>query len=202
MAPERSPRSARSPAWSRTPSPCRTSSYSRRWASRKKAGSRDRSRRPASGRGARRTSRPRASTCLARCSSTCRSWPERIPMWMLPVTFALTFAVIFGVYWALVVRPEQGARVEVSKRLSVVKAGGKVSGTIVRGAPRVSSIPAVEALLGRTGTVPARIQELLDGADVQMSVGRFLLSSLLLGLSVYVVIVFTLNQMGTGIFFG
>jgi tight adherence protein B len=124
-------------------------------------------------------------------------------MWMLPVTFVLTFAVIFGVYWALVVRPEQGARVDMSKRLSASKVGRKsVNEMIVRGAPRVSSIPAFESLLGRTGSVPARIQELLDGADVQMSVGRFLLSSLLLGLSVYVLIVFTLNQMGTGIFLG
>src|SRR5262245_61499656 len=109
-------------------------------------------------------------------------------MWLLPVTFALTFAVICGVYWALVVRPEQGARVEMSKRLSVSRAGVKpVSETIVRGAPRVSTIPVVEAVLGRTGSVPTRVQELLDGGDVQMSVGRFILSSLLLGLLVYVV---------------
>jgi tight adherence protein B len=124
-------------------------------------------------------------------------------MWVLPVTFALTFAVICGVYWALVLRPEQGARVEMSKRLSVAKASGRVErGTVVRGEARVSSIPMVESLLGRTGSVPVRVQELLDGADVQMSVGRFILSSLLLGLVVYLIVFFALNQVGTGILFG
>ena len=111
-------------------------------------------------------------------------------MWLLPLTFVLSLALILGVYWLLVVRPEEESRDQVEKRLkaSRPKVVREEASRLVVDAPQVSSIPTLQHLLARAGGLVPRIQLLLDSADVKTTVSRFLLGSLLLAVATYVVI--------------
>jgi tight adherence protein B len=127
-------------------------------------------------------------------------------MWLIPVTFALTFALVAGIYWAIVLRPEQAAHDSVTSRLRGPKTvredlDAKRS-RIVREDRKASSIPIVESLLQRTGGLNLWLQRQLDTADVSMSVGRFILTSLLVGFAVYAFFGLYLRQFGVGLLFG
>jgi tight adherence protein B len=124
-------------------------------------------------------------------------------MWLLPLTFALTFAVIFGVYWALIVRPEQSSHDRVWTRLIGPKSARAVKvGPIVRDVSRMSSIPALDSVFGRSGAAAGRVRKLLDSADSDMSVGRFVLGSLLLGIVAYLAVAVLFQQRGTALLVG
>lgn len=123
-------------------------------------------------------------------------------MWAVPLTFALVFGSVFAVYWALVLRPENVSRQTVSRRLRPAKAGRELAfggDAIVKEAPRLSTIPALDAVLTRTGTVTGRVQQLLDSADLSMSVSKFVLASLLAGAFTYLLIAVGLQRPGIGL---
>lgn len=115
---------------------------------------------------------------------------------ILPLTFLLSFAIVCGVYWLAVVRPEVASRDAAISRLR--SPGRSVSttftrSTIVKEVERLTSIPLLDLVLGKSGSVPESIQRLLNSADVPLTVGRFLLGSLLLAAITYV---------GISLFFG
>ena len=125
-------------------------------------------------------------------------------MWLIPLTFALTFGIVCGVYWTVVVRPETTSRNAIRKRF---RKGGPAqlkdaTGTFVKEVKRLSSIPTLETAFGKAGLASSRIQQLLDSADVSMSIGRFLLGSALLGAAVYVLISVVLRQSGLALLLG
>lgn len=113
-------------------------------------------------------------------------------MLLLPLvlTFVVAFGSVCGVYWLVVLRPESAARQTVTRRLRPSKAPlrEREPSTIVRQEAPVSSIPVLETVLTSAGEFTRRAQRLLDSADVQMTVGRFLLASLLLGLGTFVAV--------------
>jgi tight adherence protein B len=120
-------------------------------------------------------------------------------MWLVPLTFALSVVIIFGLYWALVARPEGASRDAVTKRLRKQKATGPRRQGLLASEKTFSSIPALDAIIARAGGVVAPIQELLDTADVSMTVGRFLLSSVLLAAVVYLLVAVFLRMTGVAL---
>lgn len=121
---------------------------------------------------------------------------------ILPLTFLLSFGIVCGVYWLVVVRPEATSRDAAIGRLRTPRSAQELDvrrGAIVREAERLTSIPALERAFGKAGDVPGNIQRLLNSADVPWTVGRFVLSSLLIAALVYFVITLLFGLYGVGL---
>jgi tight adherence protein B len=107
-------------------------------------------------------------------------------MWIIAATtFGLVFSIICGLYWLLVVRPESDTRDALHRRLRRTRTADDPRVGLVKEVKRLSSVPALQTLLGRTGFATNRLQALIDSADVQISVGRFVVGSALLAGVVY-----------------
>ena len=70
-------------------------------------------------------------------------------MWLVPVTFALALAIVYGAYWALVIRPEQQSRQAVARRLGRSSTTEDVRVDLLRDRKRLSAIPALEKTFER-----------------------------------------------------
>ena len=89
-------------------------------------------------------------------------------------TFALCMAVILGLYWVLIVRPESAEAKAVTSRLGRIDSPGIKTAGVATAAARFSSVPAIEALLKRNAGFTNSIQSMLVEAGLSMSVGVFL----------------------------
>lgn len=124
-------------------------------------------------------------------------------MWVLPFTFVMSFGLIVGVYWLLVVRPEGQSRGKVTERLEGPGSRRKNSDDertqLVVDVPRLSTIPTIASLLTRAGSVAERTQLLIDAADVKTTVSRLILGSLLLAVATYVAVGVIFGMPGFGL---
>jgi tight adherence protein B len=120
-------------------------------------------------------------------------------MWLVPVTFVLALLVIIGTYWALVLRQEDRSRREVSRRLGRTDSAGEIRIDLVRDQKRLSTIPQLERAFERAGLASSRLQTLLDGADVNITMGRFLLMTALAGATTYLLVTIVTNQVGVAL---
>ena len=126
-------------------------------------------------------------------------------MWLLPLTFVLTLSIVFGAYWVLVLRPERQARQSVSRRLGWTapsEADREVRIDLVRDRKRLSTIPALEAAFERAGFSSSAIQEFLDAADVNVTMGTFLLTSALAGAGTYLFASLLFRHVGFALILG
>lgn len=125
-------------------------------------------------------------------------------MWLVPVTFALVVVIVCGLYWVLVARPENESRHAVASRLRPARHASpeRASGTLVKPQKRLSGIPTLESVLEKTGLASSRLQQLLDSADVNLTIGRFLIGSALLGAAAYLSTAVFLRQYGVAWLFG
>jgi tight adherence protein B len=117
-------------------------------------------------------------------------------MWLVPVTFVLALVIVIGAYWALVLREEEQSRRQVSRRLRQTETFEEVRVDLVRDPKRLSTIPAIERAFERAGLASSPLQAMLDGADVNLTMARFLLMSALAGAGTYVVVSLLTNQLG------
>jgi tight adherence protein B len=92
-------------------------------------------------------------------------------------TFVVCLAVIVGLYWALIVRPEEATARTLTNRLERLNTPRSAAAGVTTAATRLSDVPALEALLRRHAGFAAAIQRLLVEADLKMTVGVFLLVS-------------------------
>ena len=123
-------------------------------------------------------------------------------MWILPLTFALSFGLVLGVYWLFVMRPETESRQAVTRRLRKERAPKPERIDVVKEVKRLSSIPLLDATLSKTGLVPARLHQLLDSADVTVTVGGFMLGSALVGAAVYLAAALFFQRLGVAVVLG
>jgi hypothetical protein len=108
-------------------------------------------------------------------------------MWMLPLTFALSFGFVLGVYWLFVLRPETESRQAVTRRLRKGRDPKVERIDLIKQVKRLSTIPLLEATLARSGVASNRLHQLLDSADMTVTVGSFVLGSALAGAVAYLV---------------
>lgn len=93
------------------------------------------------------------------------------------LTFAISLGLILGAYWLLIVRPESRARAAAVGRVGNHQAN-VVLQSIVNAPERLSSIPALDHFLGR-GTLSGALQRLLVESGLNVTVGTFVLASVL-----------------------
>lgn len=104
-------------------------------------------------------------------------------------TFVLVVAVVFAVYWAGVVRPEQAAERALKKRLRAGAAKPALRPeAFVKKAERLSDVPAVEAALKRAAGASGRLQRRLAQAGADVTVGTLVLSAVCLFLVGWLVV--------------
>jgi tight adherence protein B len=96
-------------------------------------------------------------------------------------TFALCLAAILGLYWLLVVRPETEQTKAVTNRLRPVSKPGGGAVEVSAAVTRLSTIPALEAILTKNRGFSNAIEQLIAEAGMTMSVGRFLAITLVSG---------------------
>jgi tight adherence protein B len=123
-------------------------------------------------------------------------------MWILPLTFALSLALVLGLYWLFVLRPETDSRQAVTRRLRKERDPSSQRIDLIRQVKRLSSIPVLEATLAKTGLASGRLQQLLDSADVTVTIGRFLLGSVLVGSVMYLAAALVFGRLGLALVFG
>jgi tight adherence protein B len=123
-------------------------------------------------------------------------------MWILPVTFAVSFVLVLGVYWLFVLRPEAASRQVVTRRLRKERDPKVERVDLIRQVRRLSSIPFLESTLARTGLASGRLHRLLDSADVSVTVGSFVLGSALAGAVCYLVALLLFRRLEVALVFG
>lgn len=101
-------------------------------------------------------------------------------------TFAISLAIIFGAYWALVLRPEQAGRTAAMGRLQQARAQAQAPG-VVLAQDRLSHIPFFDALLRHREDLTGPIERLITEAGLKMTVGTFVLLVAVSGLATGIV---------------
>lgn len=99
------------------------------------------------------------------------------------VVFLVVLGVVFGAYYVVIQRPEEDAREAVKRRLSG-QAGEKKRKrvSLLRGDGDVTSFPLLDRLASRLPRLTTSLQERLQHAGLQISVGTLLLLCLVCGL--------------------
>lgn len=104
---------------------------------------------------------------------------------MIPaaLTFVVMFTMIYGVYWAFVLRPEEQVAEVVKQRLKdnrkkLTRSGGNLR----REVHVLSSIAQLDALLKRGRKHTAALQQLLEQAGMKATVGQVVLACGVIGL--------------------
>jgi tight adherence protein B len=104
------------------------------------------------------------------------------------VTFVALFALIYGAYWAFVIRPEERAAGVVKRRLKAARPKAARAGSpLLRQAQAMSAVAPINALLQRGRSRSQGLQDLIEQAGLQISVGTLLAGSAALGALVFFV---------------
>jgi len=111
-------------------------------------------------------------------------------MGLVILTFVLIVAIVYGTYWALLVRPEQRRQSALRKRLHGSKTPAAAGvGELERPEQRLSHVKGLDAVLARAAGLSGPLERLITQSGVKMSVGTLLMASALLAL-----VTFTLVQ--------
>jgi len=98
-------------------------------------------------------------------------------------TFLVTLMVVLTSYWLFVVRPETSEKTSMVSRLQGVR--DQIRNVSVANAPaRLSNIPTLEAALKRREDKIAPLQQLIVESGVNITVGTFVLATLLSAVTV------------------
>lgn len=104
------------------------------------------------------------------------------------VTFGIVALIVVGAYWALIVAPEAREAAALRKRLRAEAGVVKSSKlTLEREEDSLSAIGGLDSILNRIGGISGPIKQLIDEADLQLTVGAFLLVTVTAGLLGFVV---------------
>jgi tight adherence protein B len=117
------------------------------------------------------------------------------------LTFAGILALVLGIYWVGVVRPERQAQHHLLKRL---RDGTKVRSELklAKKARQLSEIPAVNEALTRAGGFSRTLERLIARAGLSINVGTVVLASAVLSLGTWIVIARLTHWWGVGLVAG
>jgi tight adherence protein B len=93
------------------------------------------------------------------------------------LVFALFVAIVWGLYWILIVRPEDQAERAVRRRLTERKAHALAT-TLLRARQTVGAVPFVDALVTRLSGTLQPLQRLIDRAGGRTTVRTVVLVSI------------------------
>jgi tight adherence protein B len=90
--------------------------------------------------------------------------------------------IVFGTYWLLVVRPEEAGRVAAMGRLQEARSRVTTLGVVI-GEAQLSGIPLLNRLLQHRKDLTGPIERLIVEAGLKLTVGAFLLATVVSGLA-------------------
>jgi len=93
-------------------------------------------------------------------------------------TFGIVLAIILGVYWLLVVRPESARESAVVARIGTSAKAAKVA-ALMKAPERLSEMHALDYLLARAGRVVDPMQRTIEQSGLRLTPGTLVLSSAL-----------------------
>jgi tight adherence protein B len=98
---------------------------------------------------------------------------------IIAVSFVGVFSLILGAYWAFVVVPERRGQGIMRRRLrwegAAQPAGAITGGRLLKKEQVLSTIASLDTMLKRSANVSGPLKELVDQAGVPLTVGSFLL---------------------------
>jgi tight adherence protein B len=92
--------------------------------------------------------------------------------------FVVTLSLILGIYWRFVIRPERQTRQAFWRRLRTDSAAQNVSAGLLKQAHRLSSVPAVDAMLQQSRQQMQPIERLIEQSGSRTTVGAFVMVSM------------------------
>jgi tight adherence protein B len=105
------------------------------------------------------------------------------------ITFVLILSIVFGIYYAFVVVPENREQNALRRRIGSDPAAGKgASPMLQRPTERLSSVDVVDSLLKRASGVTGPLERLVTQSGLKITVGTLLLSSAFLATVAYLVV--------------
>jgi len=105
------------------------------------------------------------------------------------LTFCLVLGIIFGGYYAFVLRPETLDETALRRRLrGAVPAGRAPVGTLERPAERLSGVQVLNVVLSRTSGISGPLERMITQSGLKVTVGTLLLASAFLACASYLVV--------------
>jgi len=114
-------------------------------------------------------------------------------MTLAVITFLLVVAIIWGLYWVVLLRPETAAHGAVRSRLRAGTQPARSRLTVFKKAQQLSDVPALNAMLRGSTKVSGHLQQLINQAGLKVTVGTVVLGCACCG-----VLVFFLLSRATG----
>jgi len=93
-------------------------------------------------------------------------------------TFGIVLAIILGVYWLMVVRPETVRESAVVARIGTTAKAAKVA-ALLKAPDRLSEMHALDYLLARAGRVVDPLQRTIEQSGLKLTPGTLVLASML-----------------------
>ena len=93
-------------------------------------------------------------------------------------TFGIVLAIILGVYWLMVVRPESARESAVVARIGASAKAAKVA-ALMKAPERLSEMHALDYLLARAGRVVDPMQRTIEQSGLKLTPGTLVLASAL-----------------------
>jgi tight adherence protein B len=103
-------------------------------------------------------------------------------------TFAIVIAVIVGIYWAVLVRPEDRAQSDLRKRLKGSRQAIAMRLELVKQVEHLSHVPILNGVLTRVSGTVGPLQRTISESGVNLTLGLFLLISAFAGMLTFVVV--------------
>lgn len=104
------------------------------------------------------------------------------------LTFAICFALIYGIYWSFVVKPETQAVGKVRRRLKKDHVRLVQRAQLLKQVQAMSAIGTVDAFLKRGRSHTQKLQTLIEQAGLKITVGTLLLASAALAALVFFIL--------------
>jgi tight adherence protein B len=107
---------------------------------------------------------------------------------MIPIaiaTFVLCAAIILGIYWAAIVRPEDRVVRSLRRRLARPRPSRSTENILTKKEIRLSALRALDVTLARSGRLAAGLKTLLELSGVGATIGTVLLACGFVGSMVF-----------------
>jgi tight adherence protein B len=111
-------------------------------------------------------------------------------MTLAVLTFITSLVIILGAYWLFIVRSEDQTQLSLRRRLKKDTIRDKARLAILKEAQKVSSVGVIDRVLRRNEVLLSGLQKRIEQADVNISPSLFLLTTGVVGLSVFLAVSF------------
>ncbi len=120
------------------------------------------------------------------------------------IVFVIVLGLVFGAYWAFVLRGETEEQKALRKRLRAarMRPTKPAKAGFVQDARKASDVPVIDAVLARRQALSGRLQLLIEHSGLNLTVGRLLLMCAASGLAVLAFFEYATPYWSLGIVFG